>query len=315
MPVSPQGARIDAPLTQFATAYKPAALIADFLSPVVPVPDVAGKYRQRNRRDGSHAVNDIISPRGKHNEVSYDEIWTSFVCIDRGLVGKVSSQHRRATSANSILDADQSCVQNVQRQMALNREIRVGTQLTTSGNFTNTGAVGTVWTNQTSSTPISDIKTGIAAIPSGGEEGTMLVGYCALPVWNALTQHPSVLALKGMSEGLVTMDEFAKYLGLEKIYVSRTRKETANIGQTAVYTSYAFLATVFGIIATPRTAPSGLELECFSATFRQDPGVEVRSWDVPDEGKGGSEAHAVEQSDIEVIPQADQGYLLTAVAA
>lgn len=311
MTISPVSARIDVPLTQFATAYSNSEFFADFLSPVVSTPDVGGKYAQRNRRDVSHARNDMLGARGRHNEVDYDVTWTSYLVQDRGLKGVVSSQLRQ--SAAAILSPDQLCVDNVMQNMMLNREIRVATQLCTSGNFTNTGAVGTVWTNETSSSPLADINTAIAAIPSFGANNK-LVGYCALPVWNALRKHPQLLALKGISEGQVSREEAARYLGLDELYVSKTRKETANLGVTASY-GYVFTATVFGVISLPRAAPSGNDVQAFSVTFRQEPGLEVRSWEVPDEGKGGSMAHAVEMSDVEVIPQADMGYLLTSVAA
>ena len=313
MPVSPQSSRVDAPLTQFALGYRNSGFIADALSVPVPVPDVAGKYLTRARRDVSHAVNDMISPRGGHNEISWDETWTAFVLIDRGLKCIVSEQHRRAAAANALLSPEQVAVARTMQQMMLNREIRIGTSLTTSGNFTNTGAAGAVWTNKTTSTPVDDIKTAIAAIPSVGED-TKLVGYCALPVFNALSTHPTMLALKGISEGLVLADEVARYLGLDELHVSRVRKETANLGATASY-GYAFTATTFGVVAAPRVAPSGLDVECFALTLRQDPGVEVRSWDAPEKGKGGSTEHAVELSEVDIIPQADQGYLITSVAS
>lgn len=311
MPISPVSARIDVPLTQFATAYKNDEFFADILSPVVSTPDVGGKYAQRNRRDVSHARNDMLGSRGHHNEVDYDVTWTAYLVQDRGLKGVVSSQLRQ--SAAAVLSPDQLCVDNVMQNMMLNREIRVATQLCTSGNFTNTGAVGTVWTNETSGNPLGDIGTAVAAIPSFGAN-SKLVGYCAQTVWNALRKHPQMLALKGISEGQVSLEEAARYLGLDELYVSKTRKETANLGVTASY-AYVYTATVFGIIALPRNAPAGNDVQAFSVTFRQEPGLEVRSWEIPDEGKGGSTAHAVELSDVEVIPQADMGYLLTSVIA
>lgn len=313
MPVSPQSSRVDSALTQFALGYRNDKFVADRLSQPVPFDDVAGKYLTRTRREVSHAVNDLISARGRHNEVTWDETWTGFVLLDRGLKCVISEQHRKAAAANGLLSPEQVGIARTMQQMMLNREIRIGSSLTTSGNFTNTGAAGTVWTNKTSSTPVDDIKTAVAAIPSVGAD-TKLVGYCALPVWNALTSHPSILALKGVSEGLVSESEFARYLGLDEFHVSTVRKETANLGQTASY-GYCFTATTFGVIAVPRATPSSLDAEGFCFTIRQTPGVEVRSWEEPGEGKGGSTAHAVELSEIDIIPQADQGYLITSVAS
>ena len=132
-------------------------------------------------------------------------------------------------------------------------------------------------------------------------------------MWNALRKHPSLLALKGVTTGQVSRAEFAAYFELDDLLVSDMWSDTNNIGQTASY-GRAWLATVFGLVRVPKQL-SGADQSVFAVTFRVNPGLQVRTWEEPSIGKGGSEAIQVEVSDDEKIVQADMGYLLTSVIA
>lgn len=309
MPISPASVHVDSALSSFATSYSNNGFIADRLSPVIATDKRSGKYFTRNRRDGAHAVSDVLAPKSKANEAYYDVSTSTYTVEDRGLVGYVSNSTQ--ANADAPLDPRQLQTQHLMQQIMLNRELRVASQFCTSGNYTNTAAAGVVWTNETTSTPISDINTAMAAIPFSGED-TRFVAFMARPVWNALRKHPSVLALKGVTSGQVSRAEFASYFELDEILVSDVWSETANLGQTASY-ARGWTATVFGVVRVPRII-TGADISIFGATFRTNPGLEVRTWSEPSIGKGGSEAIQVEMSDDEVIVQADMGYLLTSVA-
>lgn len=309
MPVSPASVHVDSALSTFATAYSNGGFIADRLCPVIPVTKRSDKFFKRNRRDVSHPYEDLLSPKGKANEAYYDVTTDNYSVEDRGLVGYVGNQ--TIANADAPLDPRQNQTQHLLQQMMLNRELRVSSLYCTSGNYASTAAVSTAWTNETSSTPIADINTAIAAIPFSGED-TQLVAFCARPVWNALRKHPALLALKGVSQGQLSRAEFASYFELDELLVSDLWQETANLGQTASY-SRGWTATVFGVVRIPRVI-SGPDVSIFGATFRMAPGIEVRTWDEPSVGKGGSEAIQVEMSDDEKIIQNDMGYLLTSVA-
>ena len=300
---------VDSALSDFALAYQNTGFIADRICPIVPVSKRSDTYFKRDRRDGAHAINDVLSPKGKANEFRYSLSTASYAVEDRGLVDYVGST--LVANADAPLDPRQMSTTALMQQILLAREIRVATLLTTSGNFTNTGAVSNLWTNETTGTPIADINTAIAAIPFSGED-TSLVAYCARPVWNALRKHPSLLALKGVTTGQVSRQEFAAYFELDELLVSDSWKDTNNIGQDASY-ARAWLATVFGVVRVPKVL-TGPDQSVFAVTFRADPGLQVRTWDEPSIGKGGSEAIQVEVSDDEKIVQADMGYLLTSVA-
>lgn len=308
-PASSASVHIDSALSNFAVKYENSGFIADRVCPIIPVAKRSDTYFKRDRRDVSHAVNDVLGPKSRANEFRYSLSTASYAVQDRGLVDYVGAT--MIANADAPLDPRELSTQALMQQIMLAREIRVASIFCTSGNFTNTAAAGTVWTNETSSAPVADINTAIAAIPFSGDD-TALIGYCSRPVWNALRKHPQMLALKGTTTGQVSRQEAAAYFELDELLVSDLWKDTNNIGQTASY-ARGWTATVFGVVRVPRVVTSP-DTSVFAVTFRANPGLEVRTWDEPAIGKGGSEAIQVEVSDDEAIVQADMGYLLTSVA-
>lgn len=311
MPTHAAQQHVDSALSDFATAYRNDGFIADKLCPVVPVDKRSDKFFTRTRRDVSSLVNDIIGPKSRANEASYDVSTDNYSVTGRALVDFVSAALER--NADAPLDPKQLATQNIMQKLMLAREIRVASLLTTSGNYaasTNTSAVSTVWTNETS-TPIADINTAMAAIPFSGED-TNFFGFCSRPVWNALRKHPEILALKGLDKGQVSRADFASFFELDEMLVSDVWYDTANPGQTASY-SRGWGTNVFGVVRVPRQL-SGPDISAFACTFRVNPGMQVRTWDEPARGEGGSTAVQVEFADDEKVVQNDMGYLLTSVA-
>lgn len=310
MPITPAAAHVDSPLSTFATAYQNNGFIADALAPIINVEKRSDKFFTRNRRDASALVSDLISPKGEAQMASYDVSTSTYNVQDRALRDVVVDSLIR--NADAPLDPRQLATQNIMQKLMLQHESRIATLLCTSGNYAsgNTSAAGTVWTSETSATPLADINTAIAAIPFSGEDMS-LKAFCTRPVWNALRKHPQILALKGTTTGQVSRAEFASYFELDEILVSDVWKETANEGQTASY-ARMWTNTVFGIVRVPRVL-QGADISAFAVTFRAEPGIQVRAWDSPGIGIGGAETIQVEFSDDEKVVQDDMGYLLTSV--
>lgn len=309
-PANAASVHIDSALSNFAVKYENSGFIADRVCPILPVDKRSDTYFKRNRRDVSHAVNDVLGPKSRANEFRYSLSTASYAVQDRGLVDYVGSTMQ--ANADAPLDPRELSTQALMQQILLARELRVSSLFCTSGNFTNTGAAAALWTNETTGNPLGEINTAIATIPFSGED-TSLVAYCSRPVWNALRKHPQLLALKGTTTGQISRQEFAAYFELDELCVSDLWSDTNNIGQDATY-SRGWTSTVFGVVRVPKVLASA-DTSVFGLTFRAKPGLEVRTWDEPAIGKGGSEAIQVEVSDDEAIVQADMGYLLTSVIA
>lgn len=298
---------VDAALSDFATAYQNSGFIADQLCPIVPVDHRSDKFFTRSRRDVSMIVNDLVGPKGRANEASYDVGTDNYSVQDRALVDYVPTALQR--NADAPLDPRQMATQNLMQKLMLARELRVASLLTTSGNYapSNTAGASAAWTNKTTSSPVADINGAIAAIPFSGED-SQLFGFCSRPVWNALRAHPEIVGLKGLTSGQATRQEIAEWFELDGLLVSDVWYDTANPGQAASY-SRAW-GTGFGVLRVPRVI-TGKDISAFAVTFRVNPGVQVRTWDEPGIGVEGAEAIQPGFSDDEKIVQNDMGFLIT----
>lgn len=310
-PANANSVHVDAALSDFATAYGNREMLADRLSPIVSVDKRSDVYHKRSRRSSSHIVQDLMGPKSPANETTYETSTGSYVVQDRGLMDYVD--YAMIANADAALSPEEETVNDLMTKLMLAREARVATLLCTSGNYASgsTGAVSTPWTTQSTSTPIKDINTALAAIPPG-DGNSKLVGFCSIEAWNALRAHPDLLALKGLDKGLITRADFASFFEIDELLVSDAQKDTNNMGQDPSY-SRIWTATVFGLARVPVT-PSR-RTAALSLTFRAKPGIQTYTWEEPSRGVQGSKGIRVSFSDDEVMPQTDMGYLLTSVAA
>lgn len=308
-PANATSVHLDGPLSDFATAYENRAMIADILCPIVKVDKRSDEYHKRSRRGTAHLVADLMGPKSRANESTYETTSDNYSVKDRGQMDYIS--RALELNADGALSPREETVSDLMTKLALTREARVASLFCTSGNYAsgNTAAAGTVWTNKSTSTPMEDILTARGALPPGGPN-SKLVAFCALEVWNALRVHPDLLSLKGMEKGMISTSDFASFFGVDDLLVSDAEKDTANMGQSAVY-SRIFTATVFGLARVP-LAPSK-RTSAFGLTFRVNPGIQVTTWDEPSVGVQGSEGIRVAFSDDENVIQNDMAYLITGV--
>lgn len=305
---------VDAALSDFASAYSPGEYFADRLSPLKSTSKRSGKYFTYARRDTEKLVNDRLSPEGGANEVSYTQGTANFSVEDRGLNGVVPAEVE--SNADAPLSPEEDETQNVMSALMRMREKRVADLLTTSSNFAsgNYTTVGNYWTDKVDGTPLEDINTGHAALPPIEDSLTYLV--MSRPVWNALRVHPDMLGLRGgggVDRGQVKRSEAAEALEVDEILVSNAWYDAANEG-AAVSRARIWSSTKAVLVRVPKTVTSN-RVHAFSVTFRTDPGIEVRKWDNPDRGKGGSLIVRCEFSDDEVVVQNDAAYLIQGVLA
>ena len=314
-PIAPANAHIDAPLSDFAASYSPGTFIADAVCPPILVDQRSDKFFKRFRKDVTTEVYNRVGDRGALQESTYDVTTDSYYCVGYGLKGPVPRSLQAI--ADAPLNPMQFATQDVQVRNLLSREIRVADMITTSGNWasSNTGAASAVWTNTTTGAPLDDIHTALEAVPATGQD-SMLVGVCALEVFNALRRHPQIRDLHGNGQGQINAAVLAEYLGLDMLYVSDVQKNTANTGLTASY-SRVWLNTVFAIVRRPRQLVS-TQQEVFGVTFRRRiagsaNGWLTRTWHDANEGTEGTDFVAVTHEDDEKVVQNDQGYLITGV--
>lgn len=312
--------RVDSALSTFATKYENSGFIADEVSPIIMSDKLSGKFFTKNRKDVSTPIDDdSLGSRGEASELSYDVSTSSYSVEDRGLKDIVPSSV--VSNADEPLSPEEDSVDNLMQAISLNREIRVATLYQTAGNFpaANKASVSNFWSDSTSGTPLADINTGILALAS---PGAMVKKYLimSLKVFHALSTHPDFLSLRaggGSDRGQVSEDEMAAFLRIDRVFVSEVTKNTAQRGQATATYARVWSDTQATLVAVPEnvSSPERRGVSVFGVTFRAPPGLQVRRWDEPKLGRGGSTAIQVELADDEIIAQSDMGYLFSSVLA
>jgi len=280
-------------LTSFASAYENGKFIADKVAPVIEVSAMSGTFQKRARADVNRAtVDDMIGTDGTANELGYSLSEDTWALVPRALKAAVNGAMNSAVV--SALDPEQEAVEQLMQAIGLAHEKRVAGVLTTTTNYTsaNRKTAAALWSNTVTGDPLGDIKAALRALPSAGDNFKRVM-WISDVVFDALTTHPQLLALKGTTLGAVSDAELLQFFkGLDEVHVSDTTYNSANAGQSASY-SRIWSATACGIALVPRTAPS-TRTSIFAASFRHTSGVRVRQWMESGRGYGGSSLVQVE---------------------
>lgn len=299
-------------LSQASIQYRNDDFIGLDLMPVVEANHKSDDYIIYSKRDRLAGPDDVMTKRARPNEINESRSTGTFLMRDYALMNYVDNETLRDQDAP--LDEKVDLIEAINDVLALKREQRIASVLTTPGNFSGNTAVlsGTdQWDNAANTNIIQKIQDMAAATWTGAGPGD-LVGYCSLDVWNVMARHPTLRGLFNyVTDGLATTDMVAKYLGLSKIVVGKARQDTANEGQAAAYSR--IWGKVFGVIRVARS-PSRRNAS-FGYTFRLNGDPVTDLWFDQAVGKSGGWYGRVGFSEDYKIVAPDTGYLYTAVIA
>jgi hypothetical protein len=319
--VSPGDVHSDALLTNVAVQYANDEYIGDDLCPVALVDKQTGLIPEWGQRDRFSAPDDQLDDYGMANEISESRTSTQYTCGGRGLSNSVAVTTLANQDApyNEMVDLTQS----VAEVMALRRERRVATLLTTAANYgANTDAVAAAdrWNTAAGGDPIANMQTADAALWSGVGPSDKYM-FSSLDVYNVLSRHPDILSLfqfKDASPGLATPDMIAQFLSASRYLVGRARRDTANEGQTAVYAR--IWNDTWGLVRVPRNNVT-LRNAWFASTLRwnlagvsgQNPqdGFVTQQWFDEKQGIAGAYHTKIATSEVQQVIAALCGYLWT----
>lgn len=293
-------------LTNFSVQYANDAFIGERLMPIVPVEHRSDTYAIYDKRNRLGQYDDSIGPRGDAKEVEESRTTDNYSVKDRALQNFLPGE--TLENQDAIFDEMLDLTESVNENLALNREIRIATILTTAANFSGNTATlsgSDQWDSSSGGDPIARVLSATAALWQG-RQNSMLIGYTSIDVLNVLVRHPQFLDLfKYTRDGLVTRQQIAGLLGLDDLLIGAARYDAANIGQTASYSR--IWGKHFGIVRVP-SRPSRRSAG-FGVTFqlRNDP--VTFQWFDPKKGKSGGYFVKVGLSDDHKIVAADTGYL------
>lgn len=306
--LTPSAVHNNGTLASLSIQYANEAFIGEQLMPIKTVSKLSDTYFLMGKRDRRNAPNLEIGAGGSVNQTNAESRSTAtYSCQPYAAKDYIDELTLR--NQDAPLDEMMDLVNAQNDILALNTEMKIATVMTTSSNFassnTTTLSGASQWDSSTGGSPVKVIQDAIDACEVG-PGASKLVGYCGVEVSRVLQRHPLFLDMFKYNEnGLVPMKTIANWFGLSDILVGKARKETANLGQTAV--SARVWGKHFGIarVATnpgPRTA-------CFGLTFRCGP-RETTEWFDPAPGMAGGYWAKVGVADDHKVVANDCGYLV-----
>lgn len=302
---------IDPILTTVAQGYQNAEMVAQYLFPVVPVDQRAGKIIQFGRED-FRLYNTGRAPGSNTKRVQYGYLGDPFALTDHSLEGVVPFEIMQEANAVPHIDMGTLAVKKTQNVILLKSEYDAAAIATNAANYAaanKTALAGTSqWSDHTGvSQPSTDIETAREAVraATGKRANTVLMGAT---VFNALKQHPAIIdRMKYTGRDSVTTEILAQLWSVQNVVVGDAVYEDAD----------GVLHDVWGknvVVAYTETASmqdAGLPSYGYTYRLRGYPAVETpymarneKLW-----------AYPVNDSRAPVLAAASAGYLISTAVA
>jgi hypothetical protein len=294
-------------LTGLVIAYRNEGFIAEEVSPRFKVDTESFKWYKVDPSNTFNQENDTIGNNGDFNEVRDFGEEESSSTKDRGLA-KIIPNKKQGTDIP--YQKQQRAAEFLVAKVALNREKRVATQLTTAANYTNNVTISTStekFDDYTNSRPILRMRKAL-------DVTIIRPNIVILPrqVATVLRSHPE--AITGVTNdsrqenGVVSIQGLADLLEVERVLIAGPRINTANKGQSASY-DRIWGNHVAMIYIDPAIDPveGGVT---FAATAEFESRV-ARTAMLEDKGLRGSMKVMVGESLVEILPSNGlAGYLI-----
>jgi hypothetical protein len=211
--------------------------IADRVAPRMPVDAPLFRYPEYNLADAFTVYDNQVDRLGRLNEITSSATETVGETRDYGILEKVPFRDEAAARGQSIPMALKTrAVRHVIDVNQLNREIRVSAATMSLANYapgySTDLTAGTKWSDYNNSDPVTAVRKaqlGMLVRPN--------VGVTSEGVMDVLSRHPKLaVALGGQPDSgrVLSNEEIARALKLERIEVGSTIKQTSKRGQNLV---------------------------------------------------------------------------------
>ncbi len=299
------------PLTNVAIGHPVVGLIGTkFLLPV-KVKKKSDKYFIFDaNRDGIRPIDDRRAPGSIAKEVDYKLTTDTYDCGGHSLSHLVTDEERE--NVDAPLKPDIDTTEHVVGLMNTIQEIELVAALVAALTGARTSAIGNLWSNETTGTPIADIILAQNAIESatGFTPNVMAMDS---QVFRQLVKHPDITDLVKHMGGpsdpaKITRHGIASLFELDEVLVAKAPKNTAKKGQTAS------LSRIWGVDVYLGYRPlrAGLKIPALGYNFAWMAGPRggwhVEKWR---EKKRKGDMINVEKYRDHKITFADAGYRLT----
>jgi hypothetical protein len=209
-------------LTNFATGYKLANPVADFVAPPILVKRPADKYAKYTKSI-NRVYNNKVSGNKKADEINWDVTEGTYNCEEYSLSKGVDWRKRR--NADQPINLDYDAVRFLKRAQAISREKRIYDIAGSTSVVTNYVNAGGDWNTASTGAPIDDILTGMQVVlnANGGYAPNRILIPTGVALemikttnWKSYFQYTSV----GFERGLFSAIDGLRNLGLEPMLTS-----------------------------------------------------------------------------------------------
>lgn len=256
---------IDGPLSDIAIAYKQEEFVADRVFPLVTVEKQSDKYFIWTKGFWMRNAVERRAPGDEYPEgrmqVSNDEYYCDLYHLGYGIPDEdVKNQ-------DAAIELEITGSEWLAQQFALNREIKLASDIFTTGKWETDVVGGTgfvVWSDYDNSDPIKDINTGKQTIQksTGKRANTLLIGQ---EVFDILTEHPLLLEkFKYTGEGILDVEQVRRALKVDTLIVGEAVYESSMEGAASATRGYIWGKNGLLLHVPPRP---GLRVAAAGYTF------------------------------------------------
>jgi len=306
--LQPSKVHIDAALTNLSIAYVPEGFVADQVMPVLKVNKESDKYFKWNRGNALRVPNSLRADGSESSKVEFDLTKNNtYQCEEYALNADITRRQR--DNADNILNLRASKTRLVKNLLMRDREKRVASLLTTTGNYDAavrvTLAGVTQWNNSGFVGSIEkDVDTGKEAIRSLiGEEPNIIIIPAA--VAKVIKRDDGVReVLKYTHSDLLVNGDLPPVLWNMKVIIPTAIEITSIKGHATTTT-----ADVWGkhVVMTYVPANGSIDTPAHAYTLRCR-NFQVKTWM---EDKKDKEVIEVSMMDDEIVTSDISGYLIT----
>lgn len=235
-------------LENLIVAFRPEGFIADQVFPRVQVAKQSNAYAVIPKDNWFRADDAKRAPGTLANEVGYTVGSATYFADNYELRHKIVWE--TLDNADPPWVPLRTGAQLLVTKHELGFEIRVEAVVAAGVGSVTTLTAGNIWSAYATSDPLTDLEVAANAIQSTtGKEPN--VAIIPRRVWQVLRRHPDIVQRVfpgGAGGGTVSQQQFGDLIGVDKILVPRTIKNTANEGaaaaMTAVWSTNVYLAHV-----------------------------------------------------------------------
>ena len=226
---------VDAILTNISVAYlqQQSNFVASRVFPVVPVEKQSDKFFKYTKndwfRDEAQRRGDATESAGGGYNLTTDSYRADVYAFHKD----IGDQTR--ANADAPINVDREAAEFVTSRLLLKMETEFVSSYFTSGVWATDSTPSNLWSNYSTSDPISDVETGKRTVLSttGFEPNTLVLGY---DVFTKLKNHPDLVdRIKYTSSNVITADMMARMFEVDRVLVAKAVKATNNEGASGTY--------------------------------------------------------------------------------